>query len=266
VAPAQVGARVLLALIRERPSTRRELMARTGFMRSTLSRHLAALIEMGLVRSGDSFPSTGGRPAERLSFNPSAGLVLVGHLGPTSARLAVTDLDGAVLHEREESWQLASGPEATVAWLARRSTALLADLDLLAQRISTIAIGVPALVDPVSGRIVATSGMSQWDGFRLADALARECGVPTVIDSDVNMMVVGEQRLRWPAERDLIFVKIDSTIAAGLLVGGRLLRGSRGSAGDIAHVQLEAHKDVACSCGGYGCLAAMAWREPSART
>jgi glucokinase len=177
----------------------------------------------------------------------------------------VTDLDGAVLHEREESWQLASGPEATVAWLARRSTALLADLDLLAQRISTIAIGVPALVDPVSGRIVATSGMSQWDGFRLADALARECGVPTVIDSDVNMMVVGEQRLRWPAERDLIFVKIDSTIAAGLLVGGRLLRGSRGSAGDIAHVQLEAHKDVACSCGGYGCLAAMATGAALAR-
>jgi glucokinase len=255
---AEIGPRLLLALIRERPHTRGELMKRTGFVRSTLTKHLDALTDTGLVRSREYLPSTGGRPPEVLSFNPAAGLVLAAHLGRTSARLAVTDLGGTVLEEREEPCQLEAGPEATVAWLARRSTALLAGSDLSTQRISAIAVGLPALVDPAGGRIVDAPGLPQWEGFHLADALIRECRVAAVTDSDVNMVVVGEQCLRWPAERDLMFVKIDSSIAAGLLVGGRLIRGSRGSAGDIAHVQLDAHKDVACSCGGHGCLAAVA--------
>jgi predicted NBD/HSP70 family sugar kinase len=95
-------------------------------------------------------------------------------------------------------------------------------------------------------------------GCRPAEALAAHFPVSILVDSDVNLMAIGEQRMRWPNTADLIFVHVGETVAAGLVAGGRLLRGARGSAGDIAHVRVEGRGDLSCVCGSQGCLAAFA--------
>jgi glucokinase len=42
----------------------------------------------------------------------------------------------------------------------------------------------------------------------------------------------------WPDADDLVFVKVSTGIGAGVIMGGRLQRGARGSAGDLGHVRV----------------------------
>ena len=56
---------------------------------------------------------------------------------------------------------------------------------------------------------------------------------------------------------NMLFVKVGTGIGCGIIVGGRIHRGSQGSAGDIGHVRADPNGPV-CSCGNVGCLEAMA--------
>ena len=260
-----IGARALLALIREHPSTRGELMERTGLTRSMVALHLDRLTAMGLITNGEHLPSGGGRPPELLSFNTTAGLIVACLIGDAEAHIAVTDFGGTVLAECLEDIDMESDPDTTVQRLVERWTGLLADTGCEAS-ISAIALGVPWLVDPTGERIRDASRAPNWDGFKLADAVAARNHVPIVVERDGILMAVGEQLLHCPTDRDLIFVKLDaSTVSAGILAGGRVLRGASGSAGDIAHVHVPGSDGHLCACGGSGCLEAVASGDAVAR-
>ncbi len=56
---------------------------------------------------------------------------------------------------------------------------------------------------------------------------------------------------------NMLFVKIGTGIWWGMVVGGRLYRGSQGCAGDVGHVQAAPNGPV-CACGNVGCVEAMA--------
>jgi predicted NBD/HSP70 family sugar kinase len=55
----------------------------------------------------------------------------------------------------------------------------------------------------------------------------------------------------------MLFVNIGTEIGCGIVVGGRLYRGSQGYAGDIGHVQAAPNGPV-CACGNVGCVETMA--------
>ena len=52
---------------------------------------------------------------------------------------------------------------------------------------------------------------------------------------------------------DLLYVKLASGVGAGLVLGGRLHRGTAGLAGEVGHVLAREGGDV-CRCGSRGCL------------
>src|ERR1700750_1813415 len=56
---------------------------------------------------------------------------------------------------------------------------------------------------------------------------------------------------------DLIYLKVSSGIGAGLILNGRLYRGSGGLAGELGHVLVDPH-GVVCRCGNRGCLETVA--------
>jgi predicted NBD/HSP70 family sugar kinase len=79
-----------------------------------------------------------------------------------------------------------------------------------------------------------------------------------LIDNDVNIMALGERQTAFPRVEDLVFVKVATGIGAGLISGGTLQRGARGTAGDLGHARVPGADDVTCRCGNTGCLEAVA--------
>jgi predicted NBD/HSP70 family sugar kinase len=78
--------------------------------------------------------------------------------------------------------------------------------------------------------------------------------VPVHIDNDANLGALAESVLGAGRDaREMVYVMLSSGIGAGLVLGGRLHRGSRGTAGEIGHVLVN-EQGALCRCGNRGCL------------
>jgi predicted NBD/HSP70 family sugar kinase len=254
------SAGLMLQLIRDgHASTRSELMDVTGLSRSTVMQRLGTLLAAGLLREeAGGGPSRGGRPPAALAFNERLGVVLAADLGAGHGRLAVCDLAGMPLAEREEALRIADGPRPVLAWLGDTFDALLAEAGRAPADVLAVGVGVPGPVDVARGRPVSPPIMPGWDDYPVAAELAGRFATPVLLERDVNAMALGEHRLHRRELRHMVYVKVATGIGAGIISDGELLRGSHGRAGDIGHLRAITPSDVLCTCGNHGCVGALA--------
>jgi predicted NBD/HSP70 family sugar kinase len=100
--------------------------------------------------------------------------------------------------------------------------------------------------------------MPEWENFPIRDFFKKTFpSAFAVVDNDVNIMALGEQRAGdGPGIDHFIFVKIGTGIGAGIISNGKIHRGSDGCAGDIGHICVDKEGPL-CACGNKGCLEAM---------
>ena len=121
-----------------------------------------------------------------------------------------------------------------------------------------IGVGFPGHMDFKRGIALTTSNLPQWDNVPLRDILENRLKVPIYLDNDANLSALAEHRFGvGKGTRNMIYVTISSGIGAGIIINGKIYRGSRGSAGEIGHTTLDINGPV-CTCGKRGCLMAMA--------
>jgi predicted NBD/HSP70 family sugar kinase len=242
-----------------RARTRNDVIAATGLSRSTVTQRLGVLLRAGLLlEQPDKGDSTGGRRPAAFAFNERLGVVLAADLGAMHGRLAVCDLAGASLAEREASIRIADGPEPVLDWVGATFDALLAEASLATRDVLAVGIAVPGPVETALGRPQSPPIMPGWDGYPVADTLRKRFGAPALLERDVNAMALGEHRRHPRAPSHMVFVKVATGIGAGLISEGELLRGNRGRAGDIGHIRAINPSDVMCTCGSRGCVGALA--------
>lgn len=249
----------LLEPIAARSTVTRAALAReTGLARSTVSQRVDALLAAGLIIEDGAAPSSGGRPALLLRLNPEAGLILSADLGATHAWLAVSDLGGRRLDRIDNDIDIDQEPEQVLEWVDRGFSELLIKAGRDAQQVRAIAIGVPGPVEFSAGKVVRPPLMPRWDDYCVPDYFEeRYPPAQTVVDNDVNLMALGEHRTHYQDFKHLLFVKVGTGIGCGIIIEGKLHRGSEGSAGDIGHIRLP-DSDAECRCGKSGCLEAVA--------
>lgn len=242
----------LVALVREHGGlSRAQMLEMTGMSRGTLVARLDALAGLGYVYDAETLTPTGGRPARRVRFEDRGRVVLAVDLGQTHARVAVTDLDGQELRSRASAVRIADSGVLDAALDSGR--ALLAEGR--EARLVGVGIGVPAAVDPETGAVVEPAPILGWPPGVLLAAVRSRWSVPVVVENDARAGAVGESR--GPAET-LVHVKLSTGIGCGIVVGGEVLRGAGGLAGDIGHVRVGPPDGPRCRCGRTGCLAAYA--------
>jgi glucokinase len=102
-----------------------------------------------------------------------------------------------------------------------------------------IGICIPGVVFGRSGRVWAPN-IPGWDHFPLHDRLAEKTQTVLLIDSDRSASVLGEQ---WcgvaRGKKDVVFLAVGTGIGAGILAGGRLVRGSQDIAGAVGWFALN---------------------------
>jgi predicted NBD/HSP70 family sugar kinase len=102
------------------------------------------------------------------------------------------------------------------------------------------AAGVSGIVDAACGKVLLSPDLPGLDGVDVAASLAERLDMPTAIDNDDLLAAAGESAL-GAAEgcTDVVFLSLGLGLGAGLLVGGRPVRGARSSAGAIAYLGPE---------------------------
>jgi glucokinase-like ROK family protein len=238
--------------------SRAQLTGLLGVSRSKVSADVGQLVGSGLLVEDGYGDSEGGRRSSLLHVPREAGLVAGVDLGATSIDVALTTFGGEILAHGSGPADIRDGPPAVLG----RARAMLGELlagegagpgDVLA-----VGVGVPGPVEHASGLPTAPPIMPGWDLYPVKDAFADDYHAPVFVDNDVNIMALGEH---WGGVgrgmENMLFVKVGTGIGCGIIVGGRIYRGSQGSAGDIGHVRADPNGPV-CSCGNVGCLEAMA--------
>jgi predicted NBD/HSP70 family sugar kinase len=103
------------------------------------------------------------------------------------------------------------------------------------------------------------------DGLALGEELGGRLGVKVRLENDVNVAALGAfHLLGHGAEHSMAYLNLGTGLAAGLVLGGRLWRGSRGTAGEIGHIPVDPAGEL-CSCGQRGCLELLASGSAVAR-
>lgn len=236
-------------------TTRPEIGRVTGLGRGVVSQRVDLAVEMGFLEDAELGPSSGGRAPRTLRFRSERGRIVVCALGALHIHAGVTDLDGTILAAEHVGWDIARGPEETLATAAELVDGLLAGLD--EAPVWAVVIGLPGPVDFETGRPVAPPIMPGWNGYDVRGAFEERYGAPVWVDNDVNLLACSERARRGAEHPDLIYCKVGTGIGAGLLSRGRLHRGANGAAGDIGHVRVPG-SEAACRCGKIGCLEAVA--------
>ena len=247
-----------LARTRSRVS-RAELSRVSGLSIPAVMEIVSGLKREGLVREVGTGPSTGGRPPKVLEFNKEAGVVLAADLGATHCRLSVANLAGEPMAELSADQEISRGPDSVLGWVQERFWVLLEEAGAGREDVRGIGLGVPGPVDFARGQAVNPPIMPGWDNFSIPDKFSESFpGVPVLVDNDVNIMALGEQRAHWPNVGHMLFVKVGTGIGCGIIAGGNIHRGARGGAGDIGHIRVAGHEEIVCRCGNIACVEAVA--------
>jgi len=245
----------LLRLLRDQGAvSRAELADRLAVPRPRLLAELERLVAAGYVAEAGLAASRGGRRSTLVELSPDLRFAAV-DLGATSIDIEVVNgrLEPVVAYA--EPADIRSGPRA----ILNRVNELLAKArsDGAYERLAAVGIGVPGPVSFRDGVPVSPPIMPGWDRFPVREFLTREHGCPSVVDNDVNIMAIGERHGGVAHSiDDFLFVKIGTGIGCGIYLSGAVYRGTDGCAGDIGHIQVDAHGPV-CSCGNVGCLEAL---------
>lgn len=249
--------RVARALREAGPSTRAELLARTGLSRPTVSAALTELIDDGLAaeRPRSSAQTTGGRRAAVVGLTRRAGLAVGVDIGRRHVRVAVADLGQEILGERSERLDRDADehPVQTLDLTASMVDAALAGIGAERGDIVGVGLGIPVPLTR-TGVLGSPTLLPAWADLSPAEELSARLGVPVHADNDANLGALGEQR--WGAGRGtavFVYVKLATGVGAGLVFDGELFRGITGTAGELGHITLDAHGPV-CRCGNRGCL------------
>ncbi len=176
----------------------------------------------------------------------SPGLQAIGiDVGGTKTAAVRIDDTGTVL-ARETLPTPAGDMAATLDTMVGAARAVLSP------QVRAIGIGAAGLVEAGTGRLTFAPNLA-WRNASLVGHMWDNVGLPAVADNDNNVAAWGEFRLGAGRGRtDLLFVGVGTGIGGGIIIGGRLFRGSHGFAAEIGHIIVEPGGPL-CGCGNHGC-------------
>jgi predicted NBD/HSP70 family sugar kinase len=253
--------RVLGVLREHGVLSRGEIADLVGLSRTTISEITGILLARGAIVVVDTDAASregSGRPAERLALDPASGQYMGIDFGHRRVQIAVADASHDVIAADSEAY----GDPST--WDERLSSAF-ALIDRITvgsgmhlSALQGIGIGVLGPY-PTMPLVRPQEGWGRTESARGIDAVfADRFGARVIVDNNTRFAALAEAISESGATvQDLLYVRLSDGVGGGLVVGGRLVTGSAGLAGEFGHVTAVAN-GRRCRCGKHGCVETVA--------
>lgn len=166
----------------------------------------------GRSELGDSQPA---RPS---------GALLCADIGGTHARLVVADPSRRIVARK-----IIPSRGLTTEHLASELLALAGQAEPLA-----VCVGIAGVVSGAERIVSVAPNLSNIEGIALKPALQEHFGTPVAVENDVNLATLGECSAGAGAGTDsMALISLGTGLGAGIIINGKLLRGTRDSAGEV---------------------------------
>lgn len=185
---------------------------------------------------------------------PGVERALALDLGGSRCRVALVRRDGSL--DRKETFPTPRSPSGGLRRLTEAVRSLLAAAGR--DGVRGLGVGVAGPVERRTGTLRHPPNLPEWDGVSLKQAWGKEFGLPVYVGNDANLAAWGEYRYGAGRGADhIVYLTLSTGIGGGVVIGGRLLEGALGYAGELGHITID-RRGPRCTCGNVGCFEALA--------
>ena len=249
--------KILKKVWEEKSISRAELAKNLKITPATVSSNVAELERMNFIRLGMEGESSGGRKPKMLEINESSLLCIGITVKKDEVVSAIVNLTGIQKLTRTDRYPLPINKENIFATIIKSIKELVTKVNGNNQRILGIGVGFHGVVDYKSGISIYAPAFD-WRFVNIKALLENEFKIPVIVDNDARVMVLAEKWFgKYRSLKNLIFLSLDSGVGGGILIDGKIFRGSNSASGEIGHIRVK-DNGVKCLCGNYGCLETIA--------
>ena len=253
----QINLAVIMHHLRENaPISRAGLAEITGLNKTTVSSLVRELIDRQFVHEVGYEEPGGGRGAGRLamllSLNPDAGYIVSIEIGVDFLMVICTNFAPQIIWQHKESID----PDMDQQVIFDQLLALLYQaLSVGGESCDTLlgaAVGVPGLVDQVSGTVLFAPNL-RWENVPLRSRLQGFIDAPLILDNEANLAALGEHY--FGAARgynEVLYISAGVGLGGGLVHSGQVFSGVTGFGSEFGHMTMDPEGEI-CNCGNRGC-------------
>ena len=116
-----------------------------------------------------------------------------------------------------------------------------------------LGVGIPGGLDNAREKALMITNFINWNGLPLRAMIEQVSGAPTKLENDANAYALGEG-CKGAAEglSDYAVLTLGTGIGGGIIIGGKVLSGSHGLAGELGHMVIGNDEECGAGCGGKG--------------
>jgi len=122
-------------------------------------------------------------------------------------------------------------------------------------QLTGIGVGMPSFIDYDSGHIFMTSAIPRIKDFNMREYLEKHLPAKIVLDNDANVAALAEHKHgEGRGTHHMIYVVIGTGFGGGIVIDGKVFRGSYGAAGEFGHALATPNEGLMCGCENKGCF------------
>lgn len=193
-----------------------------------------------------------GRPGILLELNPDGGCAVGVEIGVDFISAVLADFVARVLWRK----RVATNPEEKQDIIIGQAEEIIQEALAIGKEQGLpplgIGLGVPGLVDIQQGTLVFAPNL-RWYDVPLRQMWVQSFGLPVFVENEANAAALGEYYFgNARGVQNLIYLSAGVGLGGGIIIKGKLFRGSNGYAGEVGHMTVDPHGEW-CGCGKRGC-------------
>lgn len=232
---------VVLDAIRRSPHgrSRVELGELTGLTQQTMSNIARKLLQAELVQETGKVAQARGKPRTLLEVNPDGQFALGVHVDPANLNFVLVDLAGHVRADRRIPTPSSHTPAEIVNLIKITCEALVAEAGIDVTRLLGLGVAAPGPIDMKAGVLLDPPQLPSWHNVGLRSELREATGLHVLLDKDATAAATGELWASPERRRDFLFFYLGSGVAAGVVIGGEVIRGISNNIGEVGEIIVD---------------------------
>lgn len=175
-------------------------------------------------------------------------------VGGTTVKIGLFETEGVLVDKWEIPTVTENNGEGILGDICASLEEKLDEKGIALDEIQGLGVGLPG---PVlgDGTVLQCVNLG-WGKFNVAAKLSKMFhGMTVKAGNDANVAALGEA---WKGGGkdydDIVMITLGTGVGGGVIIGGKILTGYNGGAGEIGHMQVEENETLKCNCGKTGCL------------
>lgn len=174
-------------------------------------------------------------------------------LGGTNIAAGIIDEVGNTIYQESVPTNIDRMPEEIIKDIIRLANQVIENCSMKKEKIKSIGIGIPGLVDPKTGNVIQCINLN-WYNVPLGSMVGKALDTPVFIHNDATLACLGEHEVGiMKGHSSGILLTLGTGVGGGIILNEQIYDGSHGVASEIGHM-VVGENDYNCSCGKNGCL------------